>query len=152
MGSLLLDFKPIQKAEDPSGGTKEKFDMDKLYEEKAAWEAQNIRTYRFTAKTLFLMPVRPITITVTEGIPVMEDEYDEFELYDKTIPGIYSNIEATIRLHTQEGDSFKFTIKYNEQYHYPEYFYIEPLYDGKPGIGGGEGVEISAFEILEDTH
>ncbi|MDR2393874.1 MAG: DUF6174 domain-containing protein [Treponema sp.] len=100
-----------------------------FYQEKAAWEAQDIKAYRFTARTRLNIPTRPVTITVTEGTePVIESEHDHFDvLYGKTILDIYTGIEDTVREEKQSyaeaGYSLKFNVRYNDQYHYPEFIW-----------------------------
>jgi hypothetical protein len=135
----------------------EKFDMDRLHQEKAAWEAQGINSYRFTIKELLDIPAYPITIKVTEGMERVVEEKGKHDpdaphgLYGKTISDIYTGIENVVEeikeANTKEGYSLNFAVRYNEQYHYPEYFFVSPCYNGEVLDGGGTGVEISAFEI-----
>jgi hypothetical protein len=62
----VVDFNPVEKAKKPSA-TDDDFDkiLTRLHREKAAWEAQNIRAYRFIVRTLTLTtPTSPIKVTV----------------------------------------------------------------------------------------
>jgi hypothetical protein len=83
------------------------FDIERFQNEKAAWEAQDLAAYRFTAKMLLDYPVVPVRITVkdtgeSEIEPIAHDDFTEPDLemaalYGKTISDIYASIEADIR-------------------------------------------------------
>jgi hypothetical protein len=103
----------------------------------------------------------PVTITVTEGMePVVEEngKHDPdvpYGLYGKTISDIYTGIESAVggmkEAYAKEGYSLNFAVRYNEQYHYPEYFFVSPCYNGEFLDGGGTGIEISAFAMATES-
>jgi hypothetical protein len=149
----VVDFKSTEINEEPFN-MKEDFDQERLRQEKAAWEAQGIKAYRFTAKVLLDIATRPFTFTVGEEIDAAEDETSsELDLlFGTTISDIYSRIEDAVkeskRSYTADGYTLKSNVRYNEEYHYPEFIWWGPYCNGEALDGGGMGVEISAFEIL----
>jgi hypothetical protein len=140
------------------------FDRERFQNERAAWEAQDITAYRFTAQMLLDYPVVPVRITVKdtgepEVEPVIHDDLTEPDiemaaLYGKTIPDICASIEASIEKERntprEEHHWTGITLKYNAEYHYPEFYSACEYYDDLPLPGGFTGVEISDFEILDD--
>jgi hypothetical protein len=150
---LPVDLESTETGEDPFG-REEGFDWERLQQEKAAWEAQDIETYRFTAKALLDIATRPFTVTVTEGLTALEDEMPDV-LFGTTISDIYSRIEDVFRettgsytSYTKDGYTLKSRARYNGEYHYPEFIWWGLYYNGEVLDGGGAGLEISAFEIL----
>jgi hypothetical protein len=151
-------------------GFKEKTDGDLNFAtfktERAAWEAQGITAYRFTAQMLLNYPVVPVRITVKgNGEPEIEqithDDFTESDLematlYGKTISDTYASIEAALEKERNtprdEHHRVGITLRYNAEYHYPEYYSACSYYDDLPEPGGSIGIEISDFEILDDLH
>ena len=125
--------------------------------EKAAWKAQGIRSYRFTAKSTYYIPdTIPITVTVLpemepEVTPVIGSIQDQ-EIWERvmkmeirktvpffpfvwvTIDDYYDNIQWT------ELSINSVIIQYNQEYHYPEK-HISP-------DGLFSEFEITHFEVL----
>jgi hypothetical protein len=125
------------------------FDSAQFAAEKAAWEALDIKSYRFTSKidsdvpSIYVQstvyPDKEPEITAGPGEPKEELRYSQ---YVKTIDEIYSYIEDL-----STGNYFKFVVRYNKQYHYPEYF----LWTKGPwSLGGWFGVEVTGFELLDE--
>jgi hypothetical protein len=134
------------KQDNPEPGP---FDYAGFAAQKAAWEARTIKSYRFTGKLSPDYTGYPVYVqsTVYDGKEpeVSVEPADDLEAGNlsqdfKTIDDLYSYIES----HRTDTD-LKFAVRYNEQYHYPEY-YLETM---GPGFDGGSfGVEITEFEPL----
>jgi hypothetical protein len=145
----------------------EPFDSEVFAAEKAAWEAQNSSDYQFVMQMLLDMPTPPVEITVSNGaalktecpenFPAETFENSDMEFataYGKTIPEIYASIDAVIKMveedkNESEHDSVMITISYNEEYHYPTYFFYTEYYDDNALPGGSIGIEISSFDVLD---
>jgi hypothetical protein len=127
-------------------------DAEIFYQEKTAWEAQDIKNYRFTVRALLDTASRPVVITVNDGVGTIEGEWPLDVLFGKTISGIYSRIEDVFKKtkgsYAEKGYTLKSRTRYNEEYHYPELIWWGPCYKDEVLDGGGMGIEISAFEIL----
>lgn len=143
------------------------FDMERFQNEKAAWEAQGITAYRFTRQMLLNMPVDPARITVKgneeleiEVLPHNDNftlsDIEMLALYGKTISEIYVSIEADIEKQRKkprdEHNWVGVTLRYNVDYHFPEYYSMFFSHDDLPLPGGDIGFEISDFEVLDDIH
>jgi len=133
--------------------------------QKAAWEALNIRSYRFTAESRIAHPRIPFTITVKpHAEPKME--YDANRVNDPFFPGeihndtfypfgpikgkTFEEIFVSIPDHVAGNNNELLTmyIKYNETYHFVEYFRSRLHI---PNIWGGwGGFHVYSFEVLED--
>jgi hypothetical protein len=164
---IVLDFAPKtertdDKEMDTDGETSiANFDMERFQTEKAAWEAQNISAYRFTTRMLLDYPAVPVRITVKgngepEIKPAAADTEFDIEmaaLYGKTVSEIYASIETAVEKEkTASRGEHKWvgiTIRYNAEYHYPEYYLRCSYYDDLPEPGGFAGLEITGFERLD---
>jgi hypothetical protein len=154
----------------PSGDNESagNFDWNRFNQEKAAWEAQEITSYRFTTQIIVNYPVVPVHITVVpntepllefEPLPNFPEAGTDLEMatiYGKTIADVYTEIKAKVeRLQTayaneqDKNNQVTFTIRYNTEYHYPEYFVLSKLYDRLSLPGGRGGIEITDFEALD---
>jgi hypothetical protein len=134
------------------------FDFERHSKEKAAWEALNITSYRYTGELILGVPTEPVTITVTpDGTEVLEsEETDEHwnYFYKEAISDIFDAIALNVKEDVLRMQNSKYTIKfrieYDEKYHYPAYFIsIECDTDGEPLDGSGGGVEITSFTKLK---
>jgi hypothetical protein len=126
------------------------FDRAEFERERAAWEAQGIANYTFDGKT-GNDATGPLNagITVTDGEITNVDEHYEhgdYRLFFKSVSGIYDEViyyyeqtSATLK----KGQSLRIDIRYNAQYHYPEYVY-GGIYERNPPNGGG----FMYYEIL----
>jgi hypothetical protein len=141
------------------------FDIERFQNEKTAWEAQGLAAYRFTAQMLLNYPVVPVRITVQdtgepEIEPITHDDFTEPDiemaaLYGKTISDIYASIEADIKKERNtprdEYHWIGITLRYNAEYHYPEYYSASSYYDDLPEPGGFRGIEISDFGVITEN-
>jgi len=135
----------------------------------AAWEAQGIQAYRFTAQVFSPSDptIPPITVTVMPGVEP-ELEYDP----EKVDAGLRAQIYAGVPFSPFDGltigefmASMKliapswniheaniittFIVRYNPEYHFPEEFRLrvfQPPF-GLLGIGG-QGLAITGFQVL----
>ncbi|GHV89021.1 hypothetical protein AGMMS50267_13810 [Spirochaetia bacterium] len=163
---VITNFDPVTNSKQIGTGD---FDMTLFNQEKAAWEAQNIRSYRFVERTDLNFQSIPIQITVLPGTePILEcpsdfpaDQFAQADLEagtlcGKTISEIYSEIEKRVASSygwcSQDSAhrTVQFTIRYNAAYHYPEYFHNVGLVDGNVEPGGWGGIEITSFEPLDE--
>ena len=135
--------------------------------EKAAWEAQGIHRYRFTAKSEYHIPdTLPFTVTVLsdtelELTPAIHSYWDRYiwewkMKYEDAIqrrpffPFGWVTIDDfySIKLPAYPEDNTVYAIRYNQEYHYPEEYY-----DATSLPGGGRyysSLEITDFEVLEE--
>jgi hypothetical protein len=73
--------------------------LERLRQEKAAWEAQGIKAYRFTAKVLLNMPTRPVSFAVGDEIETIENEtpVELDSVFGKTTSDIYRRSEDQLK-------------------------------------------------------
>ncbi|GHV89018.1 hypothetical protein AGMMS50267_13780 [Spirochaetia bacterium] len=148
---VVTDFEAVTKK---TPIATEDFDWALFNQEKAAWEALNIKSYRFVEHLLCDYPTVPLAITITPNVEpqVVGDETGWY--YGDTILEIFTAIESSVKdaqiIHQDRRYSSPVTIRYNPVYHYPEYFFVGAFYDNEPMDGGGAGVEITRFEVLPD--
>ena len=137
------------------------FDKALFEKEKAAWEAQGIRHYRYrTTKTSDAAPDEqliestvfpdrePEVIARVPDVIAQEQEspngwypIEEGPFYGRTIDEFYQYIADDVK-----GSIYShFSIRYNKQYHYPEYYFSAMKY---PWVGGHSEIEITEFESL----
>ena len=134
--------------------------------EKAAWKAQGIHHYRFTAQTGMPYPpgVVPITVTVLPDtkpeVTYDEERYGEIQK-DKeashegrlfapyqwvTIDDFYDTLHLS-----KPGESIYSIvegIRYNQKYHYPEIYSEYIRFSDDPGGQYYDFFEITQFEVL----
>jgi hypothetical protein len=145
----LLDEEGKQQDPNPDDPMPWIFDSARLAAEKAAWKALGIKSYRLTSEissdipSVYVQstvyPDKEAEIIVGPDEPGVDRGSSE---YVRTIDDLYSFIETM-----STGDFFKYVVRYNKQYHYPEYF----LATMGPGFDGGMiNVEITGFEPLDD--
>ncbi|MDR2052541.1 MAG: DUF6174 domain-containing protein [Treponema sp.] len=100
--------------------------------ERAAWQAQGLRHYRFVTtpwsgsiywKMFFKITVFPDRDP--EVVVHSEEPCEEKPFYGKTIDEFYQYI-ANQRIAGEGGLTYNFQVRYNKQYHYPEYLLIYP--------------------------
>jgi hypothetical protein len=128
--------------------------------EKAAWEAQGIRSYSYVRHTqsdaensslkVIVLPDRaPIFEFLGYGVVEPPEDFDGTSFYI-TLSQLFGEIQhrikeaASSKLNTSE----RIIIRYNTRYHYPEYFvsYIDEI-----NIGGGRySIEITDFVVLDN--
>jgi hypothetical protein len=121
------------------------FDTAVFAAEQAAWEALNLRDYRFVIELEDGTFTYPATITVSSNTePKIESQEAPNLPFGATIDGIYTLIADKVASHTS---GFVFQIAYHPTYHYPEYFLKRPAREG--GFGGWYSLEISGFELLD---
>jgi hypothetical protein len=147
------------------------FDKEVFDRERAAWEAQDRDSYRYQIFAFSDPPLAPVQITVLpDAEPLIEYTSNHALLWGddagmivrrhgNTITGLYAAMEADItglqkeaeRLRTRENnEEIKIIIKYNETYHYPEYFGSNTYWNGMPSTGGAYGFRINSFEVLTE--
>jgi hypothetical protein len=139
------------------------FDWDRFNQEKDAWEARNIQSYRFVLQSIsYTYLGRPLVaaVTVTSGAePEVEpwdiDDIFVVEQFGKTIDEIYSVIKARVKEVQLVPDSYlAFRIQFNEEYHYPASFSEGTDYGRFPAEvpdgGGPVGFEITGFTVLPE--
>jgi len=141
------------------------FDLAVFEAERAAWEALGLSSYRFTAQSHFVVPfVIPFTVTVRPGAEpeIRYSEWDQEKaeqmvdtgkifppLSGVTIDELYASMrELAVRnIELQEDTGYK--IRYNKEYHYPEFFYDFWRPCGLPPPGAtGLSFKITQFEVL----
>jgi hypothetical protein len=137
------------------------FDIKVFEAERAAWEARGPARYRFT-RTFDLLRFPPdLTIEAVPGrVPVMLSPVGdgpwqwgagELDFAGRTIDDIYTVILE--RFDRSIDKSVSVWIRYNAEYHYPEFFEHRTTLSGHTGpVSGWLGFEISDFEILDDIH
>jgi hypothetical protein len=144
----------------------EPFNREVFMAEKAAWEAQGIRHYRFIANCSASTPEPFYLVTVSpekapEAIDLNKytrpewwlraDELPErifSPLNGKTIDEIY----ASIAEETSDLAEHSARIQYNKEYHYPERFSKFRVYDDPVPIGcGGLEFALTEFEVLDEA-
>jgi hypothetical protein len=129
------------------------FDEAEFKRERAAWEAQGLRHYRFvtTERSEATGASSSVKITV---FPDREPELispelisnDEFvwrPYYGETIDQFYQFIANDKA--DSKGAPRHFVIRYSHQYHYPIYYSSSMQY---PWVGGSSEIEITEFEPL----
>jgi hypothetical protein len=141
------------------------FDMDEFDSQIAKWKALNINIYQFTAESYDPSCLtEPVTVTV---LPGMEPKltYDQEKVnanpgylfyisggrpfvpfYGLTIDELIDSVRKSI-LGSPKGTKNK--IRYNKDFYFPEYYFNST--DGKKGIGGAIDLEITYFEVLQDS-
>jgi hypothetical protein len=144
-----------------SDKVKSDFDIVRFDSKKSAWEALEIKSYRFTAESFASsIPTIPITVTV---LPDAEPElsYDSekltpahmkeiskgkpfFPFSGFTIDELFSSIRERV---IEYGEGI-IQVRYNKNYHYPESFHVRDSLENK---GGHSGLVITYFEVLEDS-
>jgi hypothetical protein len=121
------------------------FDSATFPAEKAAWEAQNLRDYRFVIRTFIGSPSSPATITVSSATETkIECREEPLLLFGETIDAMYAAIAAEIA----DTTDCVFKIRYHSTYHYPEYF-SKSLDTTNLSDGGVISFEITSFEVLD---
>ncbi|MDR3160385.1 MAG: DUF6174 domain-containing protein [Spirochaetaceae bacterium] len=121
------------------------FDEALFRKERAAWEAQGLRYYRFAATCrASFAGFAPETFECTvfpdrEAEVVLTSHYMPDVYYGDTIDEIYQYIADTV---ANGGHRLNITVRYNKEYHYPEY-----LFESSRG-GGSDELEITEFEPL----
>ncbi|MDR3160558.1 MAG: DUF6174 domain-containing protein [Spirochaetaceae bacterium] len=125
------------------------FDEALFRKERAAWEAQGLRHYRFvTTYSSDAFGSRPsVEITVfpdkePEVVVQREDSGIEEPYYGKTIDEVYQYIADEM---SNIRANYSIRIRYHEGYHYPELYSISP---GGDVDGGWGGFTITEFEVL----
>jgi hypothetical protein len=107
-----------------------KFDHNTFNRERALWEAQHITDYIFTEIYFPDYPAGNVRITVSGNEAIkkesVEDDGDNV-LFSETISGIYDEIEKNVdywedqfRTGNTPYDAVRFSINYNETYHFPQ--------------------------------
>jgi hypothetical protein len=138
------------------------FDKAELEDEWAKWKALALPAYRFT-RTFNSNPPRPKTIVTIQagkepevvparGVELDLAQGDGTAIMGNTIDEIYAAILRAYvsRIGDETNYPYLFTIRYNAEYHYPEYF-SEVIHFTPPFmvLGGYIGIEITHFEVLE---
>ena len=149
------------------------FDKAAFERERTKWENQNITNYTFDARDFPGFPNHQFRITVTGGnITGFEnlvdapgeicsfcgngricDQPPEIDKRWATISGLYawiveqheSYIERIPELRKKEY--FSISIRYNDQYHYPEHISTERNFYDNPMVGGWVAFDITNFQI-----
>lgn len=156
---MVSNFANPRQATVPDTPEADGFDFDRHKAEKAAWEALNIQSYKYTGELILGVPTKPVTVTVTpDGTKVEESaETDEHwnYFYKEAISDIFDAIAVNVKEYVLDMESInnravKFRIEYDEEHHYPAYF-VSIMYDKEGGElldGGGGGVKITDFTKL----
>lgn len=126
------------------------FDEAKFKQEKKFWDESNFQNYSYTYSSMS-SSTGPIenNVVVTNGVAIGNNP--NWNAY--TISEIYKNCENVANSYLsgskKNGVSYhvSFSIKYDEQYHYPQKIHFT-VYNAPPG-GGGYDIELSDFKILE---
>jgi hypothetical protein len=126
------------------------FDAAVFADERAAWEEQNLRSYRyvttFVSSGAYWGPSAEITISAGKEPDVVIHSEEPWEHgHGNTIDEFYQEI-ADGKL--KYPADFTVKIRYNKQYHYPEFYTAYP--DGRYYDGGRIKIEITEFEPLDD--
>jgi hypothetical protein len=140
----------------PEGG--QPFDMAVFDAERAMWEAQNLTHYRFTRRFKSNPPHPDLTFEVAPDMepeliqPAEDEEWQwlpsEAEDFGRTIDEVYAIILE--RFAPEIAEDHSLSIRYNTEYHYPEWFESRTIFPpGWNGGGGLFGFEISGFERLD---
>jgi hypothetical protein len=124
------------------------FDTNKLEKERAAWEAQGIRHYRYATEfsggdgTNASVEITVFPDREPEMVEIYSNYPGDSPHYGKTIDEFYQYLKE--RAADSQWNQY-FSIRYNKQYHYPEYYSSNVKY---PWVGGGVEIEITEFEPL----
>ena len=135
------------------------FDLDTFNKQTAAWKALGITSYRFTARLWMNVPSSQATVTVrldTEPEVVFDPLPDEFGQTTKnpfysyegaTIDELFASIRKSA-VNTSMREWY-IIIRYNEEYHYTEYYGVHPKNNQERGAGSW--FEITHFEVLDNS-
>jgi hypothetical protein len=141
--------------------TQEPFNYAVFLSKKAAWEKEGIRHYRFSGRACpdASQPAYQVTVYPggeTEikalGGPGIDLEKPFKPIPGKTMPEFYAFIAEEVK----DLGEYNAWIRYNKEYHYPEFFTHGPVQPAPvpgqpPNITGGGwyDFEILAFEVLD---
>jgi hypothetical protein len=126
------------------------FDYAVFADERAAWEEQNMRGYRFVTTFLsdgvYWRPSVEITVSADREPDVVIHSEEPWEHgHGNTIDEFYQEIADGI---FEDMADLTVRIRYNKQYHYPEFYgaYLDARYYD----GGWFEIEITEFEPLDN--
>jgi len=131
----------------------------------AAWEALGIDAYQFTAQSSNYRPTIPVTVTVLPGVePALtydiEKMHSNLGQMEDVLHGrpfspfnglTIDELFVSIRDHAISRNTFRgriFVIRYNQEYHYPEEYFVRIPPPRAPGLRGG-GLVITDFQVLD---
>ncbi|MDR2499973.1 MAG: DUF6174 domain-containing protein [Treponema sp.] len=161
-GSIIY-YSPGEEAQDQF------FDYEVFLAEKAAWEKQGIRHYRFIANTYAGQPYPYYQVAVlpsgeTEITAANNGGFNSINLERPFEPGLTGKTidelyESIGRAANDVEQGYRAVIQYHREYHYPESFVIGRIQPkpGDPGwpygtsAGDGFSFKIREFEVLDET-
>jgi hypothetical protein len=137
------------------------FDITVFEAERAAWEAQRLTHYRFTRRLQRMRPLPDLTFKVTPGRepeliqPIGDEQWlpSEAETFGRTIDEVYADIleHSTPPEKPSVVEDIIVLIRYNTEYHYPEWFEFRIIFSPDyTGGGGSYGFEVIDFEAGQD--
>lgn len=150
---IPVNEKPNNSAMSEGG---DPFDRAVFEAERAAWEAQGLTRYRFTRKFDSNPPHPELTFEVAPGRepeliqPAGDEQWQwlpsEAEGFGRTIDEVYAIILE--RFVPEIADDISFSIRYNTEYHYPEWFEFRVILPPDFTGGGGTlfGFEVTGFD------
>jgi hypothetical protein len=126
------------------------FEEAEFKRERAAWEAQGLRHYRFVITSVISSSPDHFTAEITvfpdrePEVVIPSDEPGWEPYYGETIDEFYAFIADDIA-GSNDVNTWR-EVRYNTRYHYPEYYASGFKY---PMIGGTTKIKITEFESLE---
>jgi hypothetical protein len=135
------------------------FDQARFDRERAAWNASNVKNYRFNIYVNIIPPPSIIRFVIENGA-FKEREIiqagDGDDLYPNgfTIPAFYDAIERTVqsvRKKYEGSENRVIEVEYNTEHHFPVSMAIREWREVEDNVfvdeGGGIGFSIRDFEI-----
>jgi hypothetical protein len=120
--------------------------------EYEAWKELDIQDYQFVYNDAITYPVQ---ITIKEGILYSvaargTQGHSSEETIDDLFMAIARGFDSDDDTHYPEQIGTSYTVRYNAQYHYPEYYLIVHVYVASGAIGNYWGFSVNKFSRLED--
>ncbi|MDR2600952.1 MAG: fibronectin type III domain-containing protein [Spirochaetaceae bacterium] len=152
-GGVMISGGDEKGGEQPEGDDDNPgpFNFEEFAAQKAAWEAQDVKSYQFTIELIHdagsrvyilstVYPDKEPEVSAESEDPGADYLSQSFRTIDSVYDFVYNSVAPK-----SINDKYKFVLQYNNQHHYPQYY----LWTTPGADGGWFGFEITSFTLMD---